>query len=114
MLEWILASFINRFKSQSDLCSCGKPRITNLTTVKVWGQIVQLTKSPQCKFCTEIYMSKWAIGCESCDAPICVGERVAKGLVPDSFTHYTIECCPCEDRFCGFLGEGKIELYEIF
>ena len=104
--------FPTTFKPQQDLCSCGKPRITNLTTIIVWGHEVQLTSSPNCKNCTERYQEQYATQCNSCQEPICVGQPIGTCLTPDRFVHYNSECSVC-GSFCGHWGEGKLSPFNF-
>ena len=109
MIEWILIPFQFFCRSKTDLCSCGQPRITNLTFVKVWKRNVAVTNSPRCKFCTQKHLSTWAARCDTCHDPICVGEQIAPGLTPDTFVHNTPECSPYPaSEYCGYWAEGEV------
>ena len=96
----------------SDLCSCGRPRITNHTIAIVWGHEIQLTKSPHCKPCAEQYLEKYATCCETCDQPILPGQLVAIGIDHGRYTHASYDCNPKPGIIAGHWGEGELVEHE--
>jgi len=111
-MKWILSLLGFSPKSQSNLCSCGSKRITKSADVIVWGTVVTLTNSPQCKNCTETFLNKWATRCDKCGNPICTGEAVATGKHPGTYIHLNLCCTPVPDQILGHWGEGKLVPYE--
>ena len=106
-------NFYDEDEWDSDLCSCGYPRITNPTTVIVWGHEVQLTKSPHCVKCAENYLEQYSTCCESCCLPILPGQNVAIGVNQDRYTHASYNCNPMPSMIAGHWGEGKLVEHEF-
>lgn len=98
-------------KSHDNLCSCGSLRITNDTTVIVWGHQITLNNSPQCKICTEATLEQYATCCDFCKQPICPGQLVTSHG-NHRYTHADQLCSGENFIISGIWGKGRLDEYQ--